>query len=243
MPSAPHPQSAYRGAMSSPPVSPPADPAGRRAAVVVAGHRGDSGTVRAHIDDEDPTVRSSAISALVRLGELGDADLLAALDDSGTARRAIELSAHHGSGATTIDDRLRAFVAGADTDLAEVASWALGERWQERGDEPGSEAVLGAVEWAARCHDDALVREAAVAALGAIGATGSIPVIIDAMNDKATVRRRAVIALAPFDGPEVEAALVSALGDRDWQVRQAAEDLSAAGPPDDDPAGVPPTRP
>jgi hypothetical protein len=32
--------------------------------------------------------------------------------------------------------------------------------------------------------------------------------------------------LAPFDGPEVEAALERALTDRDWQVRQAAEDVS-----------------
>ena len=40
------------------------------------------------------------------------------------------------------------------------------------------------------------------------------------------MRRRAVLALAPFDGPEVEAALERAGQDRDWQVRQAAEDLS-----------------
>jgi hypothetical protein len=36
-----------------------------------------------------------------------------------------------------------------------------------------------------------------------------------------------VLALAPFDGPEVEEALRAALEDRDWQVRQAAEDLLA----------------
>jgi hypothetical protein len=37
-----------------------------------------------------------------------------------------------------------------------------------------------------------------------------------------------VLALAPFDGPDVEAALDRALTDRDWQVRQAAEDLRRA---------------
>ena len=41
------------------------------------------------------------------------------------------------------------------------------------------------------------------------------------------MRRRAVIALAPFEGPEVQAALEQARSDRDWQVRQAAEDLLA----------------
>jgi HEAT repeat protein len=46
------------------------------------------------------------------------------------------------------------------------------------------------------------------------------------MEDKPAVRRRAVIALAPFEGPAVEEALAKALTDRDWQVRQAAEDLS-----------------
>ena len=33
---------------------------------------------------------------------------------------------------------------------------------------------------------------------------------------------RAVIALAPFEGPDVVAALTAALDDRDWQVRQGA---------------------
>ena len=52
--------------------------------------------------------------------------------------------------------------------------------------------------------------------------------IIAATSDKPAVRRRAVLALAPFEGPEVEAAIERALTDRDWQVRQAAEDLRRA---------------
>ncbi|MEA2716984.1 MAG: hypothetical protein QOI99_1301, partial [Actinomycetota bacterium] len=52
-----------------------------------------------------------------------------------------------------------------------------------------------------------------------------------ATSDRPAVRRRAVIALTPFDGPEVDAAMARALEDRDWQVRQAAEDLG-------DPAGA-----
>ena len=43
---------------------------------------------------------------------------------------------------------------------------------------------------------------------------------------KPAIRRRAVLALAPFDGPEVQAALAAALTDHDWQVRQSAEDVS-----------------
>ncbi len=50
--------------------------------------------------------------------------------------------------------------------------------------------------------------------------------ILAACRDKPAIRRRAVLALAPFDGPEVDEALAHALADKDWQVRQAAEDLS-----------------
>jgi len=56
------------------------------------------------------------------------------------------------------------------------------------------------------------------------GVVVSHTTFLAATTDKATVRRRAVIALAPFEGPEVDAALEIARTDRDWQVRQAAED-------------------
>ena len=75
---------------------------------------------------------------------------------------------------------------------------------------------------------DALVREAAVASLGAIGDQRAVATIIAACSDKPAVRRRAVLALAPFEGDDVEAAIDGALEDRDWQVRQAAEDLRSA---------------
>ena len=72
----------------------------------------------------------------------------------------------------------------------------------------------------------AVCREAAVAALGAVGNRGGLAAVLAAASgDRPAVRRRAVVALAAFDGPEVDAALRAALEDRDWQVRQAAEDL------------------
>ena len=42
-----------------------------------------------------------------------------------------------------------------------------------------------------------------------------------------------MLALAPFDGPDVDAAIDAALTDRDWQVRQAAEDLARESARDD----------
>ena len=68
--------------------------------------------------------------------------------------------------------------------------------------------------------------EAAVAALGAIGHPEGLDAILAATTDRAAVRRRAVLALAPFDGPEVEAAIHRASQDRDWQTRDAAELLA-----------------
>ncbi|MDE3206007.1 MAG: HEAT repeat domain-containing protein [Acidobacteriota bacterium] len=81
-------------------------------------------------------------------------------------------------------------------------------------------------------HRDPLCREAAVAAIGAIGADqppSGRAAVLAARGDKPAVRRRAVLALAAFDGPDVQAALEAALADRDWQVRQAAEDLTGRG--------------
>jgi HEAT repeat protein len=51
------------------------------------------------------------------------------------------------------------------------------------------------------------------------------------LGDKATVRRRAVVALGRFGG-DARRALEQALRDRDWQVRELAEQLlrAEAGP-------------
>lgn len=191
----------------------------RRREVALAGHQGDVGTARAALDDAVPVVRATAIGALERLGALRAADLQAALaDDSEVVRRrACEAVAQRpGDEPPSL---LRA-LDDPDATVVEVAAWACGER---QPPEPGVVAVLCVLVTA---HDDALVREAAVAALGAIGDPAALPSILAATTDKATVRRRAVLALAPFDGPEVDDALERARGDRDWQVRQAAEDLS-----------------
>ncbi|MBV8957269.1 MAG: HEAT repeat domain-containing protein, partial [Actinobacteria bacterium] len=108
----------------------------------------------------------------------------------------------------------------ADATVVEAAAWASGELEPA---EPGAVARLAAL---ATEHDDALVREAAVAALGSLGDPDGLAAVLAATEDKATVRRRAAIALVAFEGPEVDAALARLRDDRDWQVRQVAEDLT-----------------
>ncbi|HVF73418.1 MAG TPA: HEAT repeat domain-containing protein [Acidimicrobiales bacterium] len=187
----------------------------RRRQVALAGHAGDERSARAGLGDGHPGTRATALGALARADALTDDDLRAGLADPDPAvrRRACELAAIH-PGVELVDS-----LADGDTTVVEAAAWALGEQGH---DDDGTVAALSAI---ALHHKDPLCREAAVAALGAIGAEGGLAAILVATEDKPAVRRRAVLALAPFEGPEVDAALQRALVDRDWQVRQAAEDL------------------
>jgi len=189
----------------------------------LAGHAGDAATARAHLVDGDASVRATALGALARAGALRSADLTAALDDPDplVRRRVAEVVAALGDDPLSADVRLVALLEDPDPAVVEVAAWACGERSPA---EPGAVSALAAL---AIGHSDALIREAAVAALGSIGDAAGLPAILAATSDKATVRRRAVLALAPFDGPDVSEALERARNDRDWQVRQAAEDLLA----------------
>jgi HEAT repeat protein len=82
----------------------------------------------------------------------------------------------------------------------------------------------------ATSHPEPLCREAAVAALGSLRVVAGLPAVLAALSDKPAVRRRAVVALAGFDGPVVDAALAKAAEDVDWQVRQVAEDLRGYRP-------------
>ena len=198
----------------------------RRRAVAVAGHRGDVTTVRGHLEDSDGAVRAAALGALRRAGDLQADDLRVGLTDPDpiVRCRVAELVAELQGGDVASEVALVPLLHDDDPVVVEVAAWASGER---------APAELGAVERLvvlATGADDALVRESAVAALGSLGDPVGLPAVLVATTDKATVRRRAVLALAPFEGPEVDAALTRALTDRDWQVRQAAEDLSDLPP-------------
>jgi HEAT repeat protein len=186
--------------------------------VAVAGHSGDIRTARAGLASADPAVRAAALGALERLERLDDDTITRALDDAdvGVRRRAAEIAATHPS----VD--LLGVLDDPDDRVIEVAAWACGEHESRR------DAIVERLVDLAATADDPLVRESAVAALGAIGDARGLAAIITACADKPAVRRRAVLALAPFDGPEVDAAIERALIDRDWQVRQAAEDLRRA---------------
>jgi HEAT repeat protein len=192
----------------------------RRREVALAGHQGDEARARAGLADDDPGVRATALGALTRIGVLTIDELRRASTDAAPAVRVRVAEVLPAVGdPTAAHGLLRALLADSEATVVEVAAWASGEIT------PSSTQIVADLSAIATEHDDPLAREAAVAALGSIGDSGGLAAILAATTDKPAIRRRAVLALAPFEGPDVDAALEHAKDDRDWQVRQAAEDL------------------
>jgi hypothetical protein len=184
--------------------------------VAIAGHTGDEAVAREALESTDPQSRVLALGALARMRALVVDDLRRASSDSdpGVRRRVAQLAA------AQPQMSVMPLLGDPESTVVEAAAWAAGE--QEHVDDP----VLSMLIALASSAIDPLVREACVAALGAIGDERGLPAVLAGCVDKPAIRRRAVLALAPFDGPEVRAAWRTAMDDRDWQVRQAAEDLA-----------------
>jgi HEAT repeat protein len=206
-----------------------AGPVARAAELAALGHR--APVSRADVDrlassaagDPDPRVRAAALGALVR-GAPADALTAwtsARTDPAAAVRRRVAELAPAVPPDPAVVPAVLDLLVDTDVTVVEAAAWAVGEL----GDTAIGAGAVARLAGVVHDHRDALAREAAVAALGALGDPAALPVILGACRDKPAVRRRAVLALAPFDGPEVDAAIVAALEDRDWQVRQAAEDL------------------
>jgi HEAT repeat protein len=199
------------------------DIAARYAAIRPPVGRADAAELAVAItSNSDARVRGAALGALVRIGGPGARRAWSQSSgdrDPAVRRRAAELAP---SVVPAPVVGLLNLLTDSDAFVAETAAWALGElTWTGRT----RARVVLALARAAGAHPDPLVRESAVAALGAIGDARGVPAILAACGDRPPIRRRAVLALAPFDGPDVDAALAAALTDSDWQVRQAAEDL------------------
>jgi HEAT repeat protein len=184
-----------------------------RRALAAAGHLGDRATAAAGLASSEPLLRATSLTALERAGGLETSTLLLGLTDPSpiVRRRAAQLAARYPA------TDLVPLLADPDATVVEMAAWSCGEHESTSAVDALIEVVLH--------HHDALARESAVAALGAIGDERGLPAILSATKDKPAIRRRAVIALAPFDTPEVHEALARAKTDRDKQVRRAAEDL------------------
>ncbi|MBW4030493.1 MAG: hypothetical protein HIU57_07430 [Acidobacteria bacterium] len=196
-------------------------PDGTDDTLLVAGYRDDGSLDRFivhHLDDTDARRRVLALRAAQRRGLIDAAHWRTALTDADAdvRRESLTLVA-----AARVDPTLLDVVVAALTDadalVVDAAAFALGEHLHVA-------AVDELVRVAAE-HDDARCRESAIAALGAIGDDRARRTIIDALDDRPAVRRRAIVALANFEGPDIDAALSRAGEDRDWQVRAAVDQL------------------
>jgi HEAT repeat protein len=182
-----------------------------------------SGAGRALLEESlDSTVvrhRVLALRGLVRLNLMSVAQWRQVLGDPDpdVRRDALEQLAHAPLGNDGLLDVVRELLGDDDALVVDAAAFALGEH-----------AYAGSVERlcaVATDHEDARCRESAIASLGAIGDDRARAVILAALNDKAPIRRRAIVALANFEGPDIDAALETASEDRDWQVRSAVTQL------------------
>jgi HEAT repeat protein len=166
-------------------------------------------------------VQAAALNALARTGALTVPDIAHAMVSGPVEvrRRAADAALSVGGKGSRSEIYILMVAALEDPDplVAVNAAWFLAER--------RTRVAVTSLSSMARLHDDVRCREAAVAALGAIGDIGGLSAVVAALDDKPTVRRRATVALAGFDHPDVEPALRRASDDRDWQVRQAAEEL------------------
>jgi HEAT repeat protein len=135
-------------------------------------------------------------------------------------REAVTLLARSADVDVNLDDALVTSLRDEDPLVVDGAAFALGEHLYA----PAVEELIVV----ARDHEDARCRESAIAALGALGDDRARDVILNALSDKPPVRRRAIVALSNFEGPDVEEALDKASDDRDWQVRAAVDQLRAS---------------
>ena len=174
--------------------------------------------LRTHLRCDVARHRVLALRGVVRQGLITAEDWRGAFGDVDVdvRREALDQVAH----AALDDDVFAAIVLCLDDRDALVvdgAIFALGEHHYV--------ASVDKLCVIATSHEDARCRESAVAALGALGDDRARPAILGALDDKPPVRRRAIVALSNFEGPDIDEALRRASEDRDWQVRAAVNQL------------------
>jgi HEAT repeat protein len=175
--------------------------------------------LRSNLTNAAPRRRVLALRGMVRQGLVTPAQWVSAIDDLDVdvRREALNQVAYAASLDAAVVEAIERQLDDEDPLVVDGAIFALGEH-----------LYAGAIERLckiATSHDDARCRESAIAALGAIGDDRARRVILAALDDKPPVRRRAIVALSNFEGPDIDAALERASEDRDWQVRAAVNQL------------------
>jgi hypothetical protein len=166
----------------------------------------------------DPRLAPAALRMFVQLDDRRSAGLLIrALIDGVYARSRVAAAFN-----ALTADRADALAPLFDSDEAIVRYWAARLALFLRG-----QVWIDKLRHLAADRDH-LVRRAAVEAIGALGTTADVDVIVDLFVDPvAIVRAHAVRAAAAFSTPTVMAAVRGLLDDHAWMVRSAASDVLA----------------
>ncbi len=182
----------------------------------------DDAVLFAGLVDDVPRHRVIALRSATRRAIMGTQQWTAALrdEDVEVRREALSLLAYENGLGTEVLEQMRTALDDHDALVVDAAVFALGEHHVTD--------VVERIADIARHHEDPRCRESAVAALGALGDDRGRDAILAALDDKAPVRRRAIVALSNFVGPDIDEALVAAANDRDWQVRAAVDQLNKA---------------
>ena len=175
--------------------------------------------IRSSLNSPVARQRVLALRAGARRALLSDEEWTRALGDpqAEVRREALALLGYLEVRDEQLLTRITAALTDQDPLVVDAAAFALGEQMYLPAVEQLSEVAMH--------HEDARCREAAVAALGALGDDRGRAAVLAALADKAPVRRRAIAALANFEGPDIDEALERAREDRDWQVRAALSQL------------------
>ena len=168
------------------------------------------------LQHNDPVLRRMATTALSteECNTWFDMAILLLEDESGSVRAAA--AEKLGSCGDRALDHLAKAALDTEPKVREAVATAYGEV-----------ADPSAITWLVEVgHDDSdrTVKEAAVAALGAIGNASAIdPLLAFVAKGPPQVRRRAIAAITVFDDPRIEPAIQRAAFDRNPSVREAAE--------------------
>lgn len=193
--------------------------------VIEAGHGTDEASLNlltTALRSENALLRRHALTGLEARLALSDATIVAAIADHDAENRARALRV--AGRVTQASSALIAAVTAATSDSQDFVAVAAIRSIADLVIGDALDLLVSLV----REHQDPMVREEAVAALGSLGDEHGLIAIIEACSDKPAVRRRCVVALGAFQGDAVEAALDRLNEDKDWQVRQAVAMLRRA---------------
>lgn len=195
--------------------------------VALAAHDGNTDLLGSYVDSDEEIVRAAAVRGLWECTHGSPTDpepvLLMLHQLMGNERTTHVLVAVGETFATRHGILCQQLLDHADPRVVEAGCFAAAQL------APSASHLVDRLEGLASTHEDDLVRESAIAALGAYGLPRSTSIVIAATSDKVYVRRRAIVALSAFEGDDVEDALRAATADRDAQTRALAEDILRAG--------------